>query len=495
MWAAPRQPMLIVQNLAKRFTLKDGTAIRAVDDVSFDLLKGETLGVVGESGCGKSTTARLLIHLVRPDAGTLVFDGEEVGAMRGVSLRDLRRNMQMVFQDSHASLNPRLTLEDTIAFGPRVVGAGGVASRARAAAALDMVGLAPARFADRYPHELSGGQRQRVNIARALAMEPRVVILDEAVSALDKSVEAQILNLLQDLKARLSLTFLFISHDLNVVRFISDRVLVMYLGKVVEVGPVDALYERPSHPYTRALLASAPSMNPRVRRSAPPLQGDPPSPVDPPSGLPLPHPLPACGGGLRRHRAAIVRSARRGPSRRLPCGDAGLGPQPGGRPLSALARLHEGALPSGGDAPFVEAEALTVDLHTPGGPLRLLHGVSFALAEGETLCLIGESGSGKSVTMRALMRLLPQHARIGGRVAIGGADVASLSARDLRRARGSLMAMVFQEPATAFDPSFTVGAQIGETLRVHEGLSKGRGAPARARHAGACAGSLRRAAA
>jgi peptide/nickel transport system ATP-binding protein len=224
------------------------------------------------------------MHLIAPDAGRLVLDGEAVGEMRGVSVRQMRRSMQMVFQDSYASLNPRLTLLESIAFGPRANGLAAAKAMQRAREMLSRVGLAPDLFGERYPHELSGGQRQRVNIARALAMEPRVVILDEAVSALDKSVEAQILNLLQDLKRELSLTYIFISHDLNVVRYISDRVLVMYLGKVVEVGPVDEIYADPRHPYTAALLESRPSMNPKMRRERPPLTGDPPSPIDPPSG-------------------------------------------------------------------------------------------------------------------------------------------------------------------------------------------------------------------
>jgi peptide/nickel transport system ATP-binding protein len=285
----PRQPMLIAERLTKHFRLSGGrpgkrTVVQAVDAVSFDVIKGETLGIVGESGCGKSTTARLLIGLIKPDSGALIFDGEEVGSAQGVSVRAMQRSVQMVFQDSYASLNPRLTLQDTIAFGPRIGGQSRAEARGRADAALQMVGLAPDGYATRYPHELSGGQRQRVNIARALAMNPRLLILDEAVSALDKSVEAQVLNLLQELKGRLALTFIFISHDRRVVRFISDRVMVMYLGKVVELGPVDDIYEQPRHPYTKALLSSRPSMNPKQRRTEPPLAGDPPSAIDPPSG-------------------------------------------------------------------------------------------------------------------------------------------------------------------------------------------------------------------
>jgi peptide/nickel transport system ATP-binding protein len=259
--------------------------VQAVDGVSFSLMKGTTLGVVGESGCGKSTTARLLLHLIEPDAGDIVFDGDGVGDPRGLSVRELRLQMQMVFQDSYSSLNPRATVSDIISFGPRTAkGLVRPAARERAERLLDQVGLRAALFARRYPHELSGGQRQRVNIARALALEPRLVILDEAVSALDKSVEAQILNLLADLRRELNLTYLFISHDLNFVRHVSDRVVVMYLGRIVEVGEVEAIFHRPRHPYTRALLRAMPSMDPDRRTEVSPLTGDPPNPINPPSG-------------------------------------------------------------------------------------------------------------------------------------------------------------------------------------------------------------------
>jgi peptide/nickel transport system ATP-binding protein len=248
-------------------------------------MKGTTLGVVGESGCGKSTTARLLLHLIEPDAGEIVFDGDGVGDPHGISVRELRLQMQMVFQDSYSSLNPRATVADIIAFGPRTAKRlSARAARERAAGLLDHVGLRSAVFARRYPHELSGGQRQRVNIARALALEPRLLILDEAVSALDKSVEAQILNLLADLRRDLDLTYLFISHDLNVVRHISDRVVVMYLGRIVEVGETGAIFRRPRHPYTQALLRAMPSMDPDRRTATSPLTGDPPNPINPPSG-------------------------------------------------------------------------------------------------------------------------------------------------------------------------------------------------------------------
>jgi peptide/nickel transport system ATP-binding protein len=284
------QPMLIVSGLKKYFPIKGGLLnrtqghVRAVDGLSFTVLKGETLGVVGESGCGKSTLARLLMHLIPYDDGEVLFDGEAIGGVRGLTMKEFRRAMQMVFQDSYSSLNPRLPVEESIAYGPRVHGMDGKAAKTLARELLAKVGLNPELFAQRYPHELSGGQKQRVNIARALALEPRLLILDEAVSALDKSVEAQVLNLLRQLKRHFNLTYVFISHDLDVVQYISDRVLVMYLGEIVEIGHVDAIYTAPKHPYTRALLSSRLSFDPDERVHEAPLTGDPPNPINPPSG-------------------------------------------------------------------------------------------------------------------------------------------------------------------------------------------------------------------
>jgi peptide/nickel transport system ATP-binding protein len=283
-------PILVADGLVKHFHLSGGhwgarrSYVAAVDDCSFALAAGETLGVVGESGCGKSTIARILTHLVKPDRGRIEVEGETINTRSGATVSRLRRAVQMVFQDSYASLNPRHTAAEEVSFGLRALGRSRRDAMDRAKETLRLVGLTPELFAGRYPHELSGGQRQRVNIARALAIEPKVLILDEAVSALDKSVQAQVLNLLVELKHKLALSYIFISHDLDVVRFISDRVIVMYLGKVMEIGTVDAIYRAPAHEYTKALIASRLSMDPDRRTTQPPLTGDPPSPISPPPG-------------------------------------------------------------------------------------------------------------------------------------------------------------------------------------------------------------------
>ncbi|WP_420993888.1 ABC transporter ATP-binding protein [Cupriavidus sp. 30B13] len=312
----PAQPLVIARDLVKHFPLKSkipgrrAGVVRAVDGVGFEVRKGETLGVVGESGCGKSTTARLLMQLIEQDSGELIFDAQGVGSAQ-LPMKRFRSQVQMVFQDSYSSLNPRLTIEESIAFTARVHGIGAAEASARARALLDRVGLEPARFAGRYPHELSGGQRQRVNIARALVLRPRLVILDEAVSALDKSVEAQVLNLLLELKAEFDLTYVFISHDLNVIRYLCDRVMVMYLGKVVEVGDTETLYANPSHPYTRALLASMPATDPDHRTLVAPLAGDPPNPINPPSGCSF-HPRCAMAEAVCARRAPVLTDALAG---------------------------------------------------------------------------------------------------------------------------------------------------------------------------------------
>ena len=276
--------LLSARGLVKHFTSGGGAPVRAVDGVDLDLHQGETLALVGESGSGKSTTGRLLLRLIEPTAGTVMLDGEDVLALRPRALRAARRRMQIVFQDPYGSLNPRMTIGAMLAEPLRLHGlARGPAVAARVESLLLQVGLRP-DHARRYPHEFSGGQRQRIGIARALAVEPQLIVCDEPVSALDVSIQAQIVNLLQALQRRHGLAYLFIAHDLAVVRHIADRVAVMYLGRIVETAPVAALFARPRHPYTRALLSAVPVPNPSVRPVRTVLAGEPPSPIAVPSG-------------------------------------------------------------------------------------------------------------------------------------------------------------------------------------------------------------------
>ncbi|MET8262094.1 dipeptide ABC transporter ATP-binding protein [Micromonospora sp. NPDC005205] len=301
MTASPANPtkvrgetILAVDNLVKHFPITQGVlfqrqigAVKAVDGVSFELRRGETLGVVGESGCGKSTLARLLMRLETPTSGRATLEGKDLFKASGGELRRLRRNMQMVMQDPYTSLNPRMTVGDIIGepfeIHPDAAPKGSKAKRVQEL--LDLVGLNPEHI-NRYPHQFSGGQRQRIGIARALALKPEVIVCDEPVSALDVSIQAQVINLLKQLQGELGLSYIFIAHDLSVVRHIADRVAVMYLGRIVEIGTEDEIYERATHPYTQALLSAVPVPDPEARdqRNMIRLVGDVPSPADPPSG-------------------------------------------------------------------------------------------------------------------------------------------------------------------------------------------------------------------
>ena len=286
------EPLVRVERLTRHFPIMQGVfrrqvgTVKAVDGLDFEILEGETLGLVGESGCGKSTTGRVILRLHPATAGRIEFGGEDITALEGEALRRLRRRLQMIFQDPQDSLNPRMTAGGIVGEPLREHGtARGKALAERVEALFESVGLDP-RFTNRYPHEFSGGQRQRIGVARALALNPEFIVCDEPIAALDVSIQAQVVNLLEDLQERLGLTYLFISHDLGMIRHIADRVAVMYLGRIVELAPSDALYREPRHPYTRALLSAVPIHDPEreAHRERIILSGDVPSPADPPPG-------------------------------------------------------------------------------------------------------------------------------------------------------------------------------------------------------------------
>lgn len=285
------KPILRLEDLAVHFPVRGDVfhrsvdAVKAVDGISFDLRAGETLGLVGESGCGKSTTARAIVRLIRPTSGRILFNGRDLGSLRGREVKDFRSQVQFVFQDPYASLNPRATVHQILAEPLRAFGRYRQGGAQQIAQLMDMVGLAP-EHEGRYPHAFSGGQRQRIGIARALALDPQLVLLDEPVSALDVSIQAQIINLLRKLQNDLGLTYVFVSHDLSVIRHISDRVAIMYLGHIMEIGPAQEVFTNPTHPYTKALLSATPISHPKERGSGRRiiLEGDVPSPLHPPSG-------------------------------------------------------------------------------------------------------------------------------------------------------------------------------------------------------------------
>lgn len=286
----PEQDQLVIENLRKWFPIKRGFFsktvghVKAVDDVSFTIRRGETLGLVGESGCGKTTTGRAILRLIEPTGGRVLFDGKDVAGMKKDELRKLRKDMQIIFQDPYSSLNPRLTVGQMLTEVLSVHKiAEGQAGQTEAQRILETVGLRKQYF-NRYPHEFSGGQRQRIGIARALAVRPKFIVCDEPVSALDVSIQSQIINLLQDLQRELGLTYLFIAHDLSVVEHISDRVAVMYLGKIVEIAGAEELYRNPKHPYTKALLSAVPVPDPKKKSTRIILTGDIPSPANVPTG-------------------------------------------------------------------------------------------------------------------------------------------------------------------------------------------------------------------
>lgn len=284
------EAIMKVRDLKKYFPVNSGILgkntnyVKAVDGVSFDIFKGETLGLVGESGCGKSTTGRMLVNLMEPTEGEIVFENKDLFKLKRKEQKELRKSIQIIFQDPYASLNPRMTVGDIIAEPMKVNGtAKGEALKKRTSELLDYVGLA-SYHKNRYPHEFSGGQRQRIGIARALALNPKLIVCDEPVSALDVSIQAQVLNLLDDLQKEFNLTYLFIAHGLNVVKHVSDRVGVMYLGKLVEIGEKSSIYSKPQHPYTKALLSAIPVPNPNSNKERIILSGDVPSPLNPPAG-------------------------------------------------------------------------------------------------------------------------------------------------------------------------------------------------------------------
>ncbi|MCX4672312.1 ATP-binding cassette domain-containing protein [Streptomyces sp. NBC_01381] len=317
---ASTEPLLSVRDLTMTFPGRRRSApVRAVDGITFDVAAGETLGLVGESGCGKSTTGRMIVRLLEPTAGSLTYDGRDISHLSQRELKPLRTDLQMVFQDPHSSLNPRQTVARIISDPLLVQGSSAADARRRAVELMELVGLIPEHI-DRYPHEFSGGQAQRIGIARSLATSPRLVVADEPVSALDVSVQAQIVNLMERLQRELGLAYLFIAHDLSVVKRVCDRVAVMYLGRIVEIGEKERVYAAPAHPYTRALLSAVPLPDPAAERAREriTLLGDPPSPAAPPPGCTF-HPRCAKAQEICRTEAPSLRTTAPDTARQVSC--------------------------------------------------------------------------------------------------------------------------------------------------------------------------------
>jgi oligopeptide transport system ATP-binding protein len=318
--------LLATDKVSKFYPVKSGLfgrsqqVVRAVDDVSVRVRRGETLGLVGESGCGKSTLGRIMLRLVEPTYGRVIFDGRDILPLSHAEMRPLRRKMQIIFQDPYSSLNPRMTVRDIVGEAIRIHKLAATKSdeEARIALLLQKVGMRPEAM-DRYPHEFSGGQRQRIGIARALAVEPEFIVCDEPISALDVSIQAQIVNLLMDLQDDLGVAYLFISHDLKIVEHVSHRVAVMYLGKIVEQAPADVLYADSRHPYTRALLSAAPSLDPERRKLRVLLEGDAPSPIDPPTGCAFHPRCPRAVQGTCDKEVPVLKETSPGSGHRVAC--------------------------------------------------------------------------------------------------------------------------------------------------------------------------------
>jgi len=357
--APATEPLVVVRDLVKHFPVKGGVLqrtvglVQAVDGVSFEIRRGETLGLVGESGCGKTTVGRLLLRLIEPTGGQIRFDGIDIAGLKGTALKPYRRRMQIIFQDPFASLDPRTPIGDSIGEGLRIHGLGSSKERrAKVLRMMDMVGLA-AYHARRYPHEFSGGQRQRIGIARALVLEPDLVVCDEPVSALDVSIQAQVLNELKALQRELGLTYLFIAHNMGVVEHISNRVAVMYLGKIVELADRRAMFRSPEHPYTQALMSAIPVPDPELRRQRVILRGDVPSPVNPPSGC---HFNPRCQlraelGGPEICVTDEPALLELGPDHLAACHFRGAGSEAGTSAAMEAAKRAAGSSPTGVTAP------------------------------------------------------------------------------------------------------------------------------------------------